>query len=255
MKKHRRAGLVAGFLILGAVICCTYYFYFLTPIHRAFEIPQNLQAPSITSNKTAVKTAPPSFKPAQTAENEKSKEETLLTAKEKFNTAILSKQSGSGATPIWPRPDELRPETILRNTPWELWLHTRVQNINDPNHSTNGTEALRLNNFIIRYDKNSSSSLRTFNKNKPLAVFDRRRNQVGILTGTIQVTTNRRDLLETDLGNIEAEISDAFDSIQTYFVVSRADIFDLGGLFHYLRQQSYIDQVELEILSRTYEKK
>lgn len=156
---------------------------------------------------------------------------------------------------IHPTREQLRAHPILSQTRWQLWLKTRADFLNENSASAPGSEITRLNNYTIVADDSNISDLSEFHKTTPQVVYDQRRKQVGILTGTIRVNTDRRDLLEKDLATVQAEISDAFDAIETYFIQSTHDVFDLQNLYLFLRQQSYIKNVELEILSRTYEKK
>jgi len=178
-------------------------------------------------------------------------------AAEKFMKARSVEKSRTLARTetIHPTREQLRAHPILSQTRWQLWLKTRADFLNENSEAAPGPELTRLNNYIIVADNSNIPDLTEFHKMNPQVVYDQRRKQVGILTGTIRINTDRRDLLEKDLATAQAEITDAFDTIETYFIQSTNDVFDLQSLYLFLRQQSYIKNVELEILSRTYEKK
>lgn len=256
MRNQRRQNHLIILFILGLIGSFAVYFFLNTQTGLNTVDSFDEQNLVIRKNSVTVQVSEPSPEPVLIEKKEYSPP-LAPTLSEKFEKALQSQQTRALAraaqTP--PAPSQLRTHPIFRNTRWQLWPQTSVQNLNDLARSNTENEIARLNNFIIVYDKENFPNLTEFSKKNPQAVYDRRRNQVGILTGTIRVTTSRRDLLEANLNTVSAEISDAFDAIQTYFIVSQVDTFDLQSLFNFLSQQSHIQNIELEILSRTYEKK
>lgn len=142
---------------------------------------------------------------------------------------------------------------LLAEKSWKLWSHTRVikRDADDPN-----TEFLaRVNNFLIVSEpKRQLSDLKNFDVQNPIAVYDERALRAGIITGVIKVSTQDVATLESDLTLMHAHITSSFDSIHLYFISSTDQTFDLQNLYDSLKAKSYITKIDLEILSRPYEK-
>ncbi len=102
---------------------------------------------------------------------------------------------------------------------------------------------------------NSDSSLNQYDRNSPAVVYETRLKKTGLVTGLIKVETDRKDLLGSAVRNMNAEITNSFDSIQTYYVTSEQTIFDLENLFFKIKSLGFIKTAELDILDREYEKK
>ena len=101
----------------------------------------------------------------------------------------------------------------------------------------------------------SVASLNFYDRNSPVVVYETRLEKAGLVTGLIKVETERKDLLENALLSVNAQISNSFDSIQTYFVTSEQTVFDLEKLFFNIKSWGFVKTAELDILDREYEKK
>lgn len=101
----------------------------------------------------------------------------------------------------------------------------------------------------------SDSLLNQYDKNSPAVVYETRLKKTGLVTGLIKVETERKDLLENAVRSMNAQISNSFDSIHTYFVTSEQTVFDLEKLFFSIKALGFVKTAELDILDREYEKK
>lgn len=154
-----------------------------------------------------------------------------------------------------PEQKKLQNNNLLNTTPWKLWANTKV--INYDSNLTAQQILGRVSNLAIIEDNSNNDALTTltnFNKQKPVAVYDTRLKKPGVLTGTIKVITDQKELLENQLKQYQASIDLGFDEIHTYFITSNAQQFNLENLYNTLINQPYITKVELEVLSKTYEK-
>ncbi len=141
---------------------------------------------------------------------------------------------------------------ILTSTRWKIWPHKKA--IAPDLKNENDLPLVTVGNFIIVESTEENSSMTDFNLNSPVVVFDGRMKKTGIITGTLTVRTLRKDLLMADLASLNAAISDEFENINTYFVISSEQRFNLELLYLNIKSKSYVEHVELEILSKTYEK-
>jgi hypothetical protein len=144
----------------------------------------------------------------------------------------------------------LAEQNLLNSTRWKIWLHTQVVKKDD---APIGQSLAHVSNFSI-IESQDNLSLTEFDANKPIAVFDERLKKPGIITGTLKIQTSDKARLQTDLINYQAQVTDEFYDIETYFVKSTQNIFNLEWLYQNLKNQTYIKSVELEILSKSYDK-
>lgn len=143
------------------------------------------------------------------------------------------------------------PHVLLQNTKWKLWSNAMVvKSIELPEE---GEALAQVSNLSI-VESMEEVKLTEFDNSKLAAVFDQRLKKAGVLTGVIKVQTADKDKLKEDLKNMQAEISDEFESIQTYFIRSQLKVFNLEELYENLKSQNYIISVELEIISGSYNK-
>jgi hypothetical protein len=143
----------------------------------------------------------------------------------------------------------LLPSQILAGTRWKIWSQTRVSS-----KSSDGAPLGQVSNLKIVSDPDSSANLNQFDPKNPIAVFNERLKKPGIITGTIKLETFDRSPLEQELKVLKAHITDSFENINTYLVTGSNQVFDLEELFVNLKQLPFVTNVEIEILSKSYEK-
>jgi hypothetical protein len=140
--------------------------------------------------------------------------------------------------------------SLLQSTRWKIWLNTQVVK---KENAQIGQSLANISNFSI-IESQESVNLTEFDSNKVVAVFDERLKKPGLITGTLIVQTSDKSRLQTDLKNYQAQISDEFENIETYFIKSSQPIYNLELLYQTLKNKNYINSVELEILSKNYDK-
>lgn len=184
---------------------------------------------------------------AETSSQNRSEAKASLAAK------FLQQRSIGKKKKLTQYPEKLIAHFLLIGTNWKVWPGTRA--ILTPQLSAADSVLAELSRFSIVEFPNAEASLDQFDRNVPPVVYDARLKRAGIVTGLLKVETDRKDLLEESLPNLNSYISNSFENIQTYFVTSRQDVFDLESLFKNLKSQQYVKSIELDILDRNYEKK
>ncbi len=149
-------------------------------------------------------------------------------------------------------PGTLIQNVLLKSTSWKIWPQTQVIRTDE---KTSADKILaRVSNLLIIDAPNEIKSLTEFNSAKPIAVYDERLKKAGVITGTIKIQTDQKSLLENELYQYRAHITESFEAIHIYFVTSTDLIFNLEHLFQALKSNPYVKEIELEILSKNYEK-
>lgn len=165
------------------------------------------------------------------------------------------RKQNRGLSSVAPEQKNLLANNLLSATPWKIWANTKVVHY----ESNLITQQIlgRVSNLAIVDDDSKNDPqvvLKNFDTQNPVAVYDTRLKKPGVLTGTIKVVTHQKELLEEQLKQYQAHIDIGFDEIHTYFVTSQTQLFNLENLYNGLINQPYITKVELEVLSKTYEK-
>lgn len=143
----------------------------------------------------------------------------------------------------------LEKHALLADTPWKLW---------------SGAIALRkqqgapdrilgeVNGFYLA-ETEVESDPHHFSPSSPLVVVNTRRSVVGVLTGVFGVKL-KDGYGEDVLTQKGLKIVGSYPQISTYYVTSSEDPFDLVSLQNSLKNDPAVSTVEIEILSRQYEK-
>lgn len=145
---------------------------------------------------------------------------------------------------------------LLQGTPWKVWLKKRVVPKGEqPEENSTSDTVSNLN--IIEDPSEEIVEFTKFDLNKPVAVFNERLKKPGVITGTIkiEIESGSKSDLQADLDLLSAKINGAFEPIETYFITSTEPVFNLERLYELLKKRSYVKNLELEILNKTYEHK
>jgi hypothetical protein len=147
----------------------------------------------------------------------------------------------------------------LRDSPFlhsvfndDRWQLTRFKSI--PKTDPAAQQALAELDQWALIEAPADYDFKNFDKSSPAAVFDPRLKKIGLVTGTLKVVTDEPESMKAALSAHAAEVTQAFPHIQTYFITSRSDVFNLESLYSALRAQASARSVELEILDRQYER-
>lgn len=152
-------------------------------------------------------------------------------------------------------PKNLQKSLIFSNENINFWPNTIAIKTVDLQPGQN--VLAQVGNLSIIETDQKVLDLLNFNKDTYQVVYDTRLNKAGIVTGQLKVTLNA-GYTQNDLLNIlktqNCEIASAFPHINTYFVVSQKQVFNLEALYLNLKNNQIIKTIEPEILSKTYEK-
>lgn len=237
------------------LICVTYYKYENDPTAKSNT--KTKEAAVSSEKKVGIRaTVPEVNRNLASDKTDEAKIATDNTDNDGFNpSAKFNKAAGHAASNRKPAQNlagvAVHNHALLQNTKWKLWANTQVvktSDLADPQ-----TALAQVSNLAV-VESSDETDLTAFDTSKPVAVFNERLKKPGVLTGIVKVQTNNKAQLKEDLKNMQAEISDEFDSIQTYFIKSQSKVFNLEVLFENLKAQDYIFNVELEVIDRSYDK-
>lgn len=138
---------------------------------------------------------------------------------------------------------------LFKNSSWKLWPKKIVVKKSDL--SEDQKNYAFVSNLAI-VDSEADPDFSEFDYSTKAVVFDERLKISGVVTGVLVVKSKDKMRLKEDLKNWQAVITEEFDSIQTYFVSSQDKIFDLQSLYEKISSLEYVDSVELEVISRGY---
>lgn len=144
-----------------------------------------------------------------------------------------------------PQPSDLRESAV--NKEWKIWTQASVIPV------TEGSKS--FHRFQIQNKAQSLNSEKNFNKNNPLVMFHPDSKNTGLLTGTFKISLVNIPSLNSILKDHQLELLHAFPDINTYFVTSTQESFNLEGLHNALQADQRLNSVHTEILSRVYERK
>ncbi|MBC7740696.1 MAG: hypothetical protein H7061_00765 [Bdellovibrionaceae bacterium] len=173
----------------------------------------------------------------------------------KFKSALKNahKNQRSPSAQFRPSAASLNESPYLDSARWKIWKNVKAISA----EALTGDEVIvgEVNHlFLIQHPPAQVTNLAQFDRDEPVVVYDGRLRKAGLISGVIKIETSNRAMLESDLGKLQAKVFDAFDNIETYFVSSQNNRFNLEELFKFLKSRPYVKSAELEIIGTTYEK-
>lgn len=150
-------------------------------------------------------------------------------------------------------PEKLFEHEAFKGSRWRVWSGVKALLVEDVRASD--VVVSQLGRFSLIENLHEEASLKQFDRKSPTVVYDSRLKSPGLLTGLIKVETDRVDLLQMAIQDLNAHVENSFEHIQTYFVTSRQTQFDLEKLYFFIRALPFVKNAELDILDRDYEKK
>lgn len=151
-----------------------------------------------------------------------------------------------------PVSERLLPHALLNPTPWKIWLNTQALRSQDKQNSD--VVLAEVSRMLIIESSTENANLSEFNSASPIVVYDARLKKAGLINGMVRVQTLSKAQLEADLADLNAHITDSFETINTYFVTGNDSVFNLESLVLFLKARPYVKAADLDITSRTYEK-
>lgn len=142
--------------------------------------------------------------------------------------------------------------TLFEGTSWKILDGVRAY------PKKNGRPTLEItgevSGFYLVKESTENSDIRNFSASQPLVVFDSRLGVVGVVTGVFSVTLKEGVSSEILTQAAGIKVLNSFPGIRTYFITSVAEPFDLQAFQESLKNETDIELVHVEILSRQYEK-
>ncbi len=183
------------------------------------------------------------------------KNEFILKKDDKVARALLfvKKNSRKPTAQLHLLPQNLISTEVILPPHWKIWLTAR--SIQADQTVQGDLIVAKVGGYNIIETGTAGSVLTSFDKSSPTVVYDSRLQKPGIVTGLIKLKTLQKNLLQSDLIALHASIINSFDDIQTYYVTSDQNHFDLESLFFFLKSKPYLEEIELDILDRDYERK
>ncbi len=174
---------------------------------------------------------------------------------EKISKAIASmdKKKRNPDAQIQIVPQRVENNYLFSNTKWKLWSTARAMLA----EQTASADVIiqKMGRYNIIETDHAEIDFKSFDKSNLAVVYDPRLRRVGLVTGTIKIVTLQKEELAKALIGMQAEITNSFDDINTYYISSTKNLFDLENLYFSLKAQSFVQNIELDISERTYEKK
>jgi hypothetical protein len=142
----------------------------------------------------------------------------------------------------------LQDEPLFARTGWKVLLGQRATKLNmKPEDST-----WHVGNYALNEGISSVES--SFEPTSPMVVYDARRKIPGVVTGTFVVTLRTASEPSALLKDQRVRVLNSFPEISTYFVTSSQTPFSLTNFKNLLVAKAIVASVEIEVLSRNYEK-
>lgn len=247
----KKTGLIFLIFILGGA-------YYFSAAEKSADTPVVENSSSIESEKSekilnsvsthdtqgVVKALPSAESALQKSDVEQKMKKALVTWQQK---------SRHPSAQLKVNPTALHLHPVFTGTSWKIWLGAKAV-LPEVTQSTDVIVG-QLGRYNLVEATNSETNLNQFDRNSLPVVYNSRLKKPGLVTGLIQVQTERKDLLTAALAQERAEITNSFDDIQTYYVTSVQAQFDLENLFNLIKAMPFVKNAELDILDRDYEKK
>lgn len=152
---------------------------------------------------------------------------------------------------------ELINESILQFTSWKRIKNVQIRDNSDISLNNNQDVIIKIGQWVFLKVENNfdlEETIQNFNTKKPIPVFDPRLSQIGYITGSIVIIVKNRNLLINFLLEVDAEIKNSFENINTYYISSKKKLFNLDELYSQSRSRFGSEFVKLEINEKKYDK-
>lgn len=158
----------------------------------------------------------------------------------------------SAPTAVKP-PDErkLAQATVLSGTSWKLWEGVTAYAKGAAQDRLVLTE---ISGFDVVEEDSFRADERNFSSDRPLVVFNERKKIAGIVTGVVQVILREGYTIESLAMASSLRVTGSHPEMRMYFVTAFENPFDLSDLKERLSRDPAVQSVDLEVLSRKYEK-
>ncbi len=149
-------------------------------------------------------------------------------------------------------PKNLIANSLLQSTRWKIW--SQVKAIKNENLKPSDDVLSEVSHMSVIRDNSYSADLTHFNSKELVVIYNERLKKVGLISGYIKVQTQYKEKLGRDLPEVHAQVNEAFENIKTYFVTGQDNVFNLEEIYFFLKDKNYIDNIEIDIIDRAYER-
>lgn len=152
-----------------------------------------------------------------------------------------------------PNPERLLKTNLVGDTKWKVW--SGVKAIPSKSFQGEKSEVLAvMGGYSVVADDSMNGDDRNFSATKSFVLYDERMSRPGIVTGELKLSLQEGSDPEVIANEYGLNIVSGMKNIRLFFMRSKDQSYDLGGLLSSLKKDSRINKVELSIVSRTYEK-
>ncbi|GEM_PF-3694574 len=148
---------------------------------------------------------------------------------------------------------ELEPSHLFADTHWNLWQGIRAVSASEADVAPANYLA-NVSGYYLVEDKEFKAQESLVGQAEPLIYYNQRTHQAGVVTGTLKITLRKPGSIESLSSRHRLRVEGAFPHLNLFMVRSTYEPVDLQLLQKQLLADADIAQVEVEILSRQYEK-
>lgn len=152
-----------------------------------------------------------------------------------------------------PNPERLLKTNLIADTKWKVW--SGVKAVPSRNFQGDKSEVLAvMGGYSVVADETMNGDDRNFSSAKSFVFYDERMGRPGIVTGELKVSLQEGADPEVFANEYGLNIISGMKNIRLFFMRSKDESYDLGGLLSSIKKDPRISKVELSIVSRNYEK-
>lgn len=149
---------------------------------------------------------------------------------------------------------KLQSSELFENSHWNLWQGVRAIAASEVQRAPE-TYLTKVSGYYLIEDNEYQAQEELVGQAEPLIYYNKRTHQAGVVTGVLKVTLRKSGLIESLSTRYKLQVEGAFPHLNLFMVRSRSEPVDLQTLQKQLLAEADVAQVEVEILSRQYEKK
>jgi|GEM_PF-1555646 hypothetical protein len=148
--------------------------------------------------------------------------------------------------------EALQRTALFPESRWQRWPGVRAF---APQTAPADADVLaEVSGYTLTRDNGFPGSEKAFSNEEPLVYYDSRTRSAGVVTGEIRLVVADQQKLQQILNQYNLKVSTPLPDVNTYFVISNEAKFNLEELYSQLARESQVESVQVEILSRQYEK-
>lgn len=240
------------YLMVAVVAIGTFFLVTRQKSEKPVETTQTRESiPSPSQTPSQTKTAEEAVAPVATKKTESTRtpSQKASMSDREFSLPKDNKRAHNTG----PSADEkLSATSLFPESRWKRWPGVRA--LPPQQASTNQEILAEVSGYSLTRDASFDGDEKSFSAQEPLVYYDSRTRSAGVVTGEIRLVVNDKQKLEQILDLYNLKVNTSLPDVHTYFVVSNEQNFNLEELYTKLARESQVESVQVEILSRQYEK-